>query len=268
VGRVRVVSEVTLDSGVLSFGFVHLGDHNMSGGVRQFQGDQDFEVMVKDVVGAFARADMPEVLRLLDRHFGELTYSMRSLFRDEQRRVLDIVVDSASTDAERVSTQLYERHSPLLRYLATLDLPLPKPLRGLADFVVHTMVRSELEKPELDPDRIRDLLGEAHALGTELDRAGLSYTLQRSIEQATELWSEAPDRLGRLRRLKTAVELTQELPFEVDLASAQNEFYTLMETVLPRFADQARRGDPIAAQWQQVFEALGETLKVRVRLPE
>lgn len=268
VGKVRVVSEVTLESDTLAFGFVHLGDHNMSGGVRRFQGDQAFELMMDEVLGAFGRADMPEVLRLLDRHFGELTYSMRSLFRDEQRRVLDIVVDSATTDAETVSTQLYERHSPLLRYLATLDLPLPKLLRGLADFVLNTMVRAELERPELDPHRVRDLLGESEALGTDLDIAGLGYTLQGAIEEATEQWSEAPDRLGRLRRLRVAVELAQELPFEIDLSRAQNEFYALMETVLPRFADQARRGDPIALQWQEMFERLGASLRIRVRLPD
>ena len=34
------------------------------------------------------RADIAEVIRLLDRQFGASTYSLRTLFRDEQRRVL------------------------------------------------------------------------------------------------------------------------------------------------------------------------------------
>lgn len=267
VGKVKVTSEVTRESGILSFGILHLGDHNMSGGVRAFQGDEDYDRMDREVTGAFARADMPEVLRLLDKHFLELTYSMRSLFRDEQRMVLDIIVDSAMEDAEALAGQLYERHSPLIRYLATLDSPLPKPLRDLADFVLNTTLRSAFDQSELDVSRIQELLHEAEEVGAELDRLGISYGLQSSIERTFEAWSNEPDRLGRLQRLRRAVELATVMPFEVDLGGVQNGFYGLMERVYPLFCEQARRGDPVARQWKQEFETLGEALEIRVRLP-
>jgi len=265
VGKLRAVSEITRESAILSYGFVHLGDHNMSGGVRAFQGDREYQTMRDDVVSAFARADVPEALRLLDKHFGELTYSMRSLFRDEQRRVLDVVVGSAMSDAESLSTQLYERNSPLLRYLASLDLPLPKPLRGLADFVLNTSLTTELQRHELDHERIHHLLREAHALGTELDRVGMVFALQSKIEESTQRWADAPDRLGRLRRLRNAIELARALPFDVDLSTAQTEFYAFMESALPRFEQQAQQGDKVAAEWVTHFAALGEALRIRVR---
>ncbi len=265
IGKVAVVSQVTREADELSFGFVHLGDHNMSGGVRAFRGEAEYDQMASDVLEAFRSADMPEVLRLLDMHFGELSYSMRSLFRDEQQRVLDIVVDSATVDAQQVSTRLYRQHSALLRYLATLDLPLPKALKGLADFVLNTMLRSELESRELSPDRIRELMREAEALKIDLHRVSLNFTLQRTIESSTARWAEAPDRLGRLRRLGALVKLANQGPFEVDLAMAQNEFYKLMETTLPHYTSQADRGDTIAAQWREVFFELGDDLRVRVR---
>src|SRR5690606_28629911 len=140
----------TLESRVLSYGILHLGDHNLSGGVREFLGDDEYERMREEVTQAFNRADMPEVLRKLDTHFLELTYSLRSLFRDEQRRVLDQIVDTAMSDAEGLSRRIYEAHSPLLRYLATLDFHLPASLRRLADFVLNTTLRSELGQPDLD----------------------------------------------------------------------------------------------------------------------
>ncbi len=264
IGKVAVVSQVTREADELSFGFIHLGDHNMSGGVRAFRGPSEYEQMADDVLGAFRSADMPEVLRLLDAHFGELRYSMRSLFRDEQQRVLDIVVDSATVDAQQVSARLYRQHSPLLRYLATLDLPLPKALKGLADFVLNTMLRSELESRDLNPDRIRELVREADALQIDLHRVSLNFTLQRTIESATQRWTDAPDRIGRLRRLGTLVELANRGPFDVDLSVAQNEFYALMETTAAHFASQASRGDSIAQQWRESFGALGTALRVRV----
>lgn len=264
VGKVRVTSEVTRERRVLSFGILHLGDHNLSGGVREFQGEHEYELMCEEVMGAFSRADMPEALRLLDKHFLELTYSLRSLFRDEQRRVLDLIVGSAMTDAEGLSARLYEAHSPLLRYLATLAFPLPPTLERLADFVLNTTLRHELSRRELDFSRIRTLLEEAQGVGIELDRLGMGYALQQAMERAMEQWVDRPEQLGRLRRLRSTAELAHSLPFELDLSVIQNYFFRTLETELPRFSEQADRGDPVALEWRENFQALGAALHMRV----
>jgi hypothetical protein len=133
--------------------------------------------------------------------------------------------------------------------------------------VLNTMIRRELGRPDLDSQRIRDLLREADDLDTDLDRRGLSYALQQLIESNTTEWSSAPDRLGRIRRLRQAVELANELPFDLDLVTTQNEFWALMQSALPHFADQAERGDRIAQEWVEHFRALGDTLRVRVTIP-
>jgi hypothetical protein len=264
VGKVRVTAEITQETATFAFGILHFGDHNMSGGVREFVSDSDYEAMCAAVVGAFDRADVPEVLRLLDKHFLELTYSMRSLFKDEQRRVLDVIVRSAVSDAEALAGQLYESYSPLLRYLGTLDLPLGKPLRGLTDFVLDTTLRRELAKNELDFARLRALLAEAQDIGTELDRAGLGFALTQALDRTMSHWADEPEQLTRLRRMRRAAELARSLPFDIDFVSSQNRFYALMKSVYPRFADQAERGDAAAMEWREHFRALGEALRVRV----
>lgn len=263
VGKVRVVSEITREERILTFGVLHLGDHNLSGGVREFLGDEEYEQMHKEVLGAFSRADMPEALRLLDQHFLELTYSLRSLFRDEQRRVLDLIVGSAMADAEGLSGRLYEAHSPLLRYLATLDFPMPPPLERLAAFVLNTTLRRELSRRELDFSRIRTLLQEAEGVGVELDRVGMAFSLQQAMEGAMEQWVDRPEQLGRLRRLRNTAELAHSMPFGIDMAVVQNNYFRTMETELPRFAEQAERGDPVAVEWCESFVALGTALGMR-----
>jgi hypothetical protein len=263
VGRVRVTSEITLEARTLSFGVLHLGDHNLSGGVREFQGTEEFARMSSEVLGAFVRADMPEVLRLLDKHFLELTYSLRSLFRDEQRRVLDIIVGTAMTDAEGLGRRVYEAHSPLLRYLATLEFAMPSPLRRLADFVLNTTLRAELGRRELDFSRIRTLLEEAEAVGTPLDRIGMGFALQQTIEEGLLALASDPEPAARLRRLRKTAELAATLPLDLELALAQNRFYSLSQTIYPPIREQARRGDPKADAWCTEFRALGAALRMR-----
>ncbi len=88
LGQARFTSKVTQESEVLTFWVVHFGDHNVAGGVQKADGTAKYQDMLAAISGSFERVDIPEVVRLLDKRFGEKTYSLRSLFRDEQRRIV------------------------------------------------------------------------------------------------------------------------------------------------------------------------------------
>jgi len=40
------------------------------------------------------KASFPEVIRLLDREYGKVDYSLTSLFTDEQRRIVQLILNS------------------------------------------------------------------------------------------------------------------------------------------------------------------------------
>ena len=42
VGRIRVSSDITWNSATISFAVLHFGDHNLCGGVREFQGEEAY----------------------------------------------------------------------------------------------------------------------------------------------------------------------------------------------------------------------------------
>ena len=89
VGHARVSSRITWEAMALSFGVLHFGDHNLNASVRRFVEEHIYENIVGELVDMFARADLTETLRILDRYFEGATYSLKSLFRDEQRRALE-----------------------------------------------------------------------------------------------------------------------------------------------------------------------------------
>ncbi|WP_430626695.1 DUF3536 domain-containing protein [Sulfobacillus thermotolerans] len=88
IGRVRVKSQLTLASQTFVFGALHLGDHNVSAGVRADMADDVVTAMEAQMGHAFDSAEFPEVLRLLDQWLQGRTYSLRHLFRDEQEAVM------------------------------------------------------------------------------------------------------------------------------------------------------------------------------------
>ncbi len=264
VGRARIASEITRESSLLSFGVLHFGDHNLNGGVRSFQGEEAYQVLVQEIGEPFGRGDFPEVIRILDRHFGDSTYSLRSLFRDEQRKVSTLILESTLAEAEAVYRQIYERHAPMARFLTDLHIPLPKAFQAAAEFVLNMDLRHAFESPDLNLDRIQTLLEETRLQGVPLDAATLQYTLRRRIEQMAKDLFRTPSDLLLLQKLGAVVGLVQSLPFEVDLWKVQNLCYELLQRVYPGLRAKADQGDEEAQTWIHAFRTLGTHLALRV----
>src|SRR5260370_28149008 len=93
-GQVKVRSEITWECVVVNFGVLHMGDHHVNCGVQEFLGDMPDPSLTREAVEGFRRADFAEVIRFMDRRFGESNYSLWSLFRDEQRKVLEQILTS------------------------------------------------------------------------------------------------------------------------------------------------------------------------------
>ena len=104
LGQARFTSNITQESQVLTFWVVHFGDHNVAGGVQPAQEAGSYQDLLDKINDSFARVDIPEVVRLLDQRFGR-TYSLRSLFRDEQRRIVNTILSSTVAEAEAAYLQ-------------------------------------------------------------------------------------------------------------------------------------------------------------------
>jgi (1->4)-alpha-D-glucan 1-alpha-D-glucosylmutase len=264
VGRARLTSVITRESRGLNFGVLHLGDHNVNGGVHEFQGEAAYDALTRELSATFQKGDFAEIIRLMDREFGESTYSLRSLFRDEQRAVIDRLLRHNLAEVEGVYRRLHEQHMPTMRFLADLGIPLPRVFQSVAQFVVNTDLRWVFEEDDPDPEQVRRLMDEARTWRVDLDTTGLAFRLAGTIRRAAERLRDQPARLAGLQALDSVVSLARALPFEVDLWQAQNIYFELMETTRPRFQARAILGEPAAQAWLDQFVVLGDKMGVQV----
>lgn len=93
-GKLNITSDITLDEKTISFAVLHLGDITMNGGVREFLGEQEFYAMQQEIKSAFEKSDTPSVIRLMHKHFGTHNCSLWHLFRDEQRKIVNQVLNN------------------------------------------------------------------------------------------------------------------------------------------------------------------------------
>ena len=264
MGLVTVTSHVTEERRKLCFSVLHFGDHTLNGGVHRFKSEAEYQALVTAVSGAFERGDLAGVIRELDKHYDKLTYSLGSLFRDQQRDILDLILASTVAAADAAYRQLHTQHAPLMRFLRRMDLPVPRAIHMAGEYVLNTSLRSGMASGELDLERILKLLDEAKEEAITLDREGLGFALGQAIERGMETLRARPTDLSVLQGLSDAVNLASAASFEINLWRPQTHYWDLLERVYPGFKAKSASGDERATQWVERFKALGEVLKIRV----
>jgi alpha-amylase/alpha-mannosidase (GH57 family) len=263
-GRVTITSNITLEMADFAFGVLHMGDHNITCGVRIYTGGKAYRGMQKELFNGFERADFPMVLNRLNRHFPGELYSIKSLFRDEQRRILDIILQSAVDGAISVYRAVYEPNVPLMRFLKDSTSKMPRALVAAGELVINHDLTAEFLQTEIDHEKVGVLLEEASQAKIPLDVTGLEFALRVHLEELAGCFGERPEELDLLSRLLAGVELVYRLPFDVHLRKAQDIFFGVAQGRLGEFREKAAAGDRQAGQWLRHFEQLGEKLLIRL----
>jgi len=213
---------------------------------------------VENVRKATARGDLAEVIRQIDHNFGSggqaTSYSLTSLFADEQRRILKIILDSTLSEVEHSLRTIYEDHASLLHFLGEQKMPQPAGLALAAGFALNASVRYALEANPFNADELQRMVERAAADKVQLDGQSLGYVGSQRIKRALVALEhgfaeEMPLEL-LMEPLETAINIAQSfkrLPFEVNLWQAQNIWNALLH--------RQRLGHDISEEWPEAWAA-------------
>ena len=257
-GRVRMTSEITQESETLMFGVIHMGDHNLHGGVAVVTSEDTYRDLAKSVRDAFSTSDLPGTIHLIDQGFGGRTYSLRDLFKDEQRRVMQEILKPALRATEATVRQLYDSQAPLLQFMHDCYIPIPKAMSATAEIVLNSLLRRTLEASDPNSEDVRGLLEDLRVSSAPLDTETLEMTVRRNMERNSQALFENPRDLEQLRKFRDLVAAVKTLPFPVVLWSAQNHAYDVLKKVYPAMRDQGQ------SEWVADFEQLAGLLDLRV----
>jgi len=262
VGKARVGSDITGEERAIGFAVMHLGDHNLIGGVREYMGDTPFSLMCQEIKNAFGKSDIPEVIRLMDKHFETHNYSLWHLFRDEQRKVLNQILDSTLKEIEASFRQIYERHYPVMQVMREMRIPLPKAFASAAELIIGTDISQELQNEELDFEEIQKLVEETKKWSLELDRKSLGFVVSQRINSVMQKLSVAPDQVALFETIEGIFRVLSDVDLQLDPWEAQNIYFSIGKEHYDLMEGRAAKGDQAAQRWLEHFNRLGESLHV------
>ncbi len=264
LGRALIYSCITEELEEICFAVLHLGDQNISAAVKRYTSADPkalaaFAAFSAEIGVAIRRANLPEIIRLIDRFFGETAYSLTSLFADEQHRILNTILNQTISEMEESLRKIYEDHASLLHFLTETGMTAPPALASAARFAINASLRQAIEAEAFDPKLVGTLLNRAIRDQIPLDAPLLGFTAGQRMKRAmVRLEASVPGDPDAHEALATALTINgaiHAMPFEVNIWQAQNIWNDLL-----RRAD--RKDWPV--EWKDDFKKLGEAMNISV----
>jgi alpha-amylase/alpha-mannosidase (GH57 family) len=307
LGRAHITSRITEEKEEICYAVLHLGDQNLSAAVRRYTAADEvsFTAFSAEVRVAIRKANLPEVIRLIDRYFSRaatvaphialnptdpqpgqqesapgavepgiahtlapppavapaISYSLTSLFADEQHRILRTILNQTVGEMEDSLRKIYEDHASLLHFLTESGMNPPPALALAASFAINASLRRAIESDPFDSDAVADLLLRGANDHVTLDATILAYAAGQRMKRAmVKLEAAASEShpnasLSALHEALAIAHILRFMPFEVTIWQAQNIWNDLL-----------RRTDTTywSAEWKGDFKKLGSAMNIAV----
>ncbi|MEW6584844.1 MAG: DUF3536 domain-containing protein [Nitrospirota bacterium] len=260
VGRIGITSEITLETERTGYCVLHLGSHVFNGGIQSFSDDRTYQATKGEMIAAFEKGDLAETVRLMDARFGARSYSLLDLFRDDQRRIIDIVIAEKMDEFGHVYRSVYENSSVLAVFLQEAGIPVPKIFLTTAEFILNFDIKKAFTSEVTDSQRIGNIMKEMNRWNVTIDSLELEFIIRRSLEKKMDKLRRNPRDVSALTEVWGMLELIKSMPFSINLWQSQNVFYRLPKTAYEDLESKADAGDEEASVLLGKFRQIGQSL--------
>jgi len=260
IGHIHVASEITEETESLTFCVVRIGSHDFKGGVTT-DNDEAYAAMKEEMSAAFDKGLYTELIVLMDKHFGTHSYSLSNLFRDEQRKILNMIIKTNMSESIEDYQSLYEHGRPLMEFIQETGMPVPKMFLVAAQPALNDLLKNALTQEEVDSDAVQRIIDQIGKWHVELDVANTEYFLRTHLQKLTHTLVENPSDLKLMTKIDKLMGLIRSIPIEIVLWQMQNDYYVLAKTTYRDYLERERAGEAGAPIWLEAFRKLGETFR-------
>jgi hypothetical protein len=224
LGYLRIMSETTFEEDDLFVAALYRGGRDVLCGVARKAAPAGGNGVRERLEAALRDEDEQALVDF----FGHNVYSLRHLFKDEQRRILNRIIseDVASvTDTLRKTVRDY---SEVLSFLAALSMPAPDAFRSAAEVVLNDDLRKALESLPLDLVFLERRVADAETWGISLDLEGLRHTAAGRLEEFLGRLGDEPENRAILGELHALLSFLARRKWDVNLWEVQNRFAKIL----------------------------------------
>lgn len=255
LGRIGVRSKITHSTKQFSFMAFYLGQHHILGHIFIDLPQEDFAKLGQAVKQAFSKANLAGIMEAIEMAPPGKRFSVWSLFRDEQQKILSKLVEQSLLVVEDDLRYFYADNYQLMSILQQSNLQLPPAFLSSLRFVLNQDLLSFFKKQVLEPRELQRITGEFKKWLVDFDNLP-NLQLQageRIFIETTRLTTRQMD-VTQLDKLNHVLSTIQQLGLQVNYWKSQNVYYQFWKGLKNGEWDFPHQS------WENSFQRLGVLL--------
>ncbi len=256
VGVTKVRSNVTRSEKRFSFAVVYMGKHNIIGNISLDMDMEKFSEMKEGIIKAFDDGRLGDVIGVMQTYFGPEKYTLWQLFKDEKRKVLDMITMQSMNELETSLRRVYNRDYPLVNALFNNDIPVPRAYTTTFEYILNADLINCLQSEKINVKEIERIINEMTKWKLTIeDKDKVSRLAGESIYKELRRISAERGSVKRLLRLNRLFPLLDRFDLEPHLYTSQNLYFEISRQNGVQAANKE--------EWEKEFKLLGENLGIK-----
>ncbi|MBR1424403.1 DUF3536 domain-containing protein [bacterium] len=270
VGNIEIQSRVTLKKSNLIFALMQYSDGDFHCAIKEFSSNDEFNTLQENLIKTYMLNPLTEVIRALDETFGKEYFTLKDIFIEERKKILQILLkDNLEKFATRYE-EMFDQGKSSIYHMQSLGLEIPKEFKISAGYTLShryndLLAHSNGFVEESVIRQIRDINYEARKIGIEIDKTASNTNFAAQIIKNLKRLTKSFES----QQADTVVELfniIDKLDLQIDITEAQNIYYNKIyhrigDIVENNSSDQPREKD---LEFIKLLLIIGEKLNINV----
>jgi hypothetical protein len=254
----KVKSNVTRSEKRFTFAVLYMGKHNIIGNISIDMETEKFNNMKTDIIKSFDEGRLGDVIGVMQTYFGPEKYTLWELFKDEKRKVLEMITEQSMSELETSLRRVYNRDYPLVNALSKNDIPIPRAYTTTFEYILNADLINCFQSEKINVKKIDQIVNELVKWELTIEDPGkVSRLAGESIYKELKRISSERASVKRIERLNRLFPLLKQFKLDLNLHMSQNIYFEISK--------QNGSQSSSEAEWLAQFKLLGENLGVKVK---
>ncbi|QCK15335.1 DUF3536 domain-containing protein [Mangrovivirga cuniculi] len=237
LGKTKVVSKVTQSEKVFWFVIVYLGQHQLFGSSSNKLDDESFDKVAKDIRNEFNKGNLSKTIDIIRANFKSKNFSFFDMFRDEQNKLLDTVLQESIGQAEASYRRIYERNYNLLNVMKNSGLHIPLALQRNIEGVVQSELKKVFLNDKLDMNKLESIVRDAIKWNVSVNNIILNPLVNSKLISMLNEFIEKPEDESLIGDIRKSIVLMRSIGLESNFKKIQNLTFNLIRGYDPFMQD-------------------------------
>ena len=229
VGHIEIQSKITLQKFNLMFALMQYAGGDFHCAIKEYSDDFEFNKIKNSLIKSFLTNPLTEIIRSLDEYFGKEYFTLKDIFIEERRKILQILLRGKLEKFSRIYQDMYDEGKGSIYHLQSLGLKIPDEFKLSAGYALSRKFNDIVIHSDgfFEDDSIQqavDIDMEAKLIDIKLDKTPSNNLFAHKVLQNINrlVYSFEIQQADVVLELFDTVE---KLDLHIDIAEAQNIYF-------------------------------------------